>query len=292
MTATVAEVGSKDRLSFTLFIAAAFHAMVIFGVTFSLNEGSKVAPTLNITLATHSSKTAPEKADFLAQYNQEASGTAETVKEITTKQQAQLDDIIVQETNPDPQQKATEQKTTSQKLITAEKNATRKALSINTKDNEADQEKKEGSDTDNPLMQTEYASLRAKLDQLKQELASKPRIRRLTSVSTKASHDAAYLNEWAQKIEFVGNKNFPELALQRKIFGKLRLSVILNPNGVVDNVEILKSSGHTILDEAAMKIVRLSSPFKPIPREVRKDNDKLEIIRTWRFEITGLSTSN
>ena len=70
------------------------------------------------------------------------------------------------------------------------------------------------------------------------------------------------------------------------------MAVLLKPNGVVDQIEIIKSSGHTILDQAAVQIVRKASPFKPIPPAVRKDNDKLEIIRTWRFEITGLSTSN
>ena len=144
-----------------------------------------------------------------------------------------------------------------------------------------------GQELDTPLIDPEFASLQAKLDRLKQDLAKQPRIRRLTSVSTKASYDALYLNDWAQKIEAVGNKNFPEAALRDEIFGSLRMSVLILPNGAVEDIEILQTSGHVVLDEAAMHIVKLSSPFKPFPREIKKNTDKLEIIRTWRFEITG-----
>ena len=286
------ESESTDRLSYTLFLAAAFHALIIFGITFSLNEGSKIAPTLNITIATHQSAIEPEKADFLAQHNQEASGTADTVKELTTKELAVIDDLAIRNTNPDPQRKATQVNETQKQLIQTTKNVTKRAAAISPNEDSPNTEQLEGEDVETPIENREYASLKAKLDKLKQDLANKPRIRRLTSVSTKASHDAEYLSDWAQKIELVGNNNFPKAALEKRIFGKLRLSVLLKPNGVVDKVEILKSSGYTVLDQAAVKIVRLASPFNPIPKEVRKDNDKLEIIRTWRFEITGLSTSN
>ncbi len=286
------EVNSNDRVSFTLFLAVALHALVIFGITFTLNKGSKIAPTLNITIATHKSAIEPEKSDFLAQHNQQASGRADTIKELTTKEKAIIDDLVVRETNPDPQQKATKLTRTEQQVVDTTKDSARTLVLNKQESDETSEQENEGQDFETPLQSREYASLKAKLDKLKQDLANKPRIRRLTSVSTKASHDAAYLNDWAQKIEFVGNNNFPRAALEKRIFGKLRLSVLLKPNGVVDKVEILKSSGHTILDQAAVKIVRMASPFNPIPKEVRKDNDKLEIIRTWRFEITGLSTSN
>ena len=209
-------VDSNDRLSFTLFLALAFHALLIFGITFTLDKGSKVAPTLNITIATHQSNTAPEKADFLAQYDQEASGTADEVKELTTNRQAQIDDKVVREVNPDAQQKATQVQTSEKQLVTTVSESRRKQLQLRDKQNQEEKQAREGRDVDAPLLSSEYASLKAKLDLEKQEFASKPRIRRLTSVSTKASHDAAYLNDWAQQVEQVGNKNFPQAAIQQK----------------------------------------------------------------------------
>lgn len=286
------EAVSNDRLSFTLFLALAVHALLIFGVTFTLEKGSQVAPTLNITIATHQAKKAPEKADFLAQYDQEASGTAEEVKELTATRQAEIDDKVVRQVNPEVQQKATQVQVSEKQLVTTQSQSDRAQQQRKDAENQEEQQERAGKEVETPLLSQEYASLKAKLDQEKQELASKPRIRRLTSVSTKASHDAAYLNDWAQQVEQVGNKNFPQAAIDQKLFGSLRMAVLLKPNGVVDNIEIIKSSGHSILDQAALQIVRKASPFKPIPPEVRRDNDKLEIIRTWRFEITGLSTTH
>ncbi len=290
---TTTDIDSGDRLSFTIFLAAAIHAIIIFGVTFTIDSGNKVAPTLNITLATHDSKKPPEKADFLAQYNQQASGTAETVKELTVKERAELADTRIRDINPSPQQKASEEKRLDKKqVLTSKQNSDKKIHSEKqTEHNNEASKKREGKEFDAPLINPEFASLRAKLDKLKQDLAKQPRIRRLTSVSTKASYDAEYLNAWAQKIEQVGNKNFPEAALRNEIFGSLRLSVLLSPSGTVEEVEILQSSGHSILDEAAVHIVKLASPFRSFPKEIRKKADKLEIIRTWRFEITGLKTT-
>jgi protein TonB len=64
----------------------------------------------------------------------------------------------------------------------------------------------------------------------------------------------------------------------------LRLLVALNPDGQVVDIEILASSGHRILDDAAIRIVQLASPFQSFPVEMRKSVDRLEIIRTWKFE--------
>ena len=59
--------------------------------------------------------------------------------------------------------------------------------------------------------------------------------------------------------------------------------VAVLPDGSLMEVEILKSSGHQVLDEAALRIVRLSAPFAPFPDELRETTDVLEIIRTWQF---------
>jgi protein TonB len=154
------------------------------------------------------------------------------------------------------------------------------------------QEFREAQHEDTPLLNPEIASLRAKLDRLQQEFARRPRIRRMTSVATRSSIDAEYLNRWTQKVELMGNQNFPKAALENQVFGSLRLSVIINSDGSVDKVEVLKPSGHPILDQAALQIIRLAGPFDPFPPEIRQTADQLDIIRTWRFEITGLKTGS
>lgn len=282
---------SSDRLSFTFFLAAAFHALLIFGITFKLNQGDKVAPTLNITLATHQSVKAPDKADFLAQHNQEASGTAAEVLELTSTDLSPISDTVVNEVSPLPKIKAAtpvENKTT---IVTTTSDSLLRMPQIKDPSLEPEvNEESEGQDDEAALRSEKFSSLQAKLDKLKQEMAREPRVTRHTSVSAKASDDAEYYNRWSDKILQVGNKNFPEEALRNKIFGSLRLSVRIKPDGTISAIEMLESSGHKILDDAAIRIVRLASPFDPFPPEVRKKTDIFEIIRTWEFEITGLST--
>lgn len=290
---TPAPVDTVDRLSFTVFLALAFHALLILGVSFTVDLGHKPAPTLDITLATHSATKAPEKADFLAQANQEASGSGDRAQQMTTDRLAPINDTRVQDINPTPQIRAADpqQRNVLQPVVTRSSSPFLIEQKEVTPD-QKDQEQQDGKDLFDTPLSAEIASLQAKLDRQRQEIAKRPRIRRLTSVATRASADAAYLNEWVRKIELVGNRNFPQEALQQRIFGQLRLVTILSADGTIKGVEVLQSSGHNLLDQAALQIVHLAAPFPPFPPEIRKDVDQLEIIRTLHFELSGLATSS
>lgn len=290
MNAT-ADITSNDRLGFTFFLALALHTGVYFGVDFDVDKGNKIAPMLNVTLATHQSSKNPDKADFIAQFDQQASGSGDEVRELSAKEVALIEDVKIRDVSELPKTKAQQQADSKKQYIQTLNPSERKVLQEELESFEDKKEQRDGDEMEIILDSTEYASLQAKLDRIKQEIANQPRIRRLTSVSTRKSYDAKYLHDWAQKVELVGNENFPQLALRDEIFGSLRMSVLILPNGFVEKVEILQSSGHSILDEAAKHIIKLSSPFQPFPREIRKETDKIEIIRTWRFEITGLKTT-
>lgn len=281
---------SGERLSFTIFLAIAVHAVIILGITFNVDKSQKAAQTLNITLASHQSLNKPEEVDYLAQFDQEASGTIEETKELTTRETAEIVAPNINEVAPLPQQQSRVASVTNQEFVSTESSHFQ-VVKQDQLDQTETQEEREAQQEDSPMLNPEIASLRAKLDKLQQEFARRPRIRRMTSVATKSSSDAAYLNAWTQRVERTGNQNFPEAALQQKIFGSLRLSVLINSDGSVENVEILKPSGHPVLDQAALQIIRLSGPFEPFPPEIRKSADQLDIIRTWRFEITGLKTA-
>lgn len=286
-------VDTVDRLSFTIFLALALHALLILGVSFTVDMGAKPSPTLDITLATHSMAKAPETADFLAQANQEASGTGDRAQQMTTDQLAAINDTRIQEINPTPQIRAADpqQQDTLQPVLTSSASPFQLQQQEVTPD-QKDQEELEGKDLLDTPLSAEIASLQAKLDRQRQAIAKRPRIRRITSVATRASADAAYLNEWVRKIELVGNRNFPQEAVQQRIFGQLRLATILRPDGTIHSVEVLQSSGYNVLDQAALQIVHLAAPYPPFPPEIRKDADQLEIIRTLHFELSGLATSS
>jgi protein TonB len=100
------------------------------------------------------------------------------------------------------------------------------------------------------------------------------------------------MNQWLRKIESIGNTNYPIEARQQNINGKLRLLVAIKADGTIDQLKVLESSGHKVLDDAAKNIVRLASPFAPFSEEMRKDTEVLEIIRTWQFGKNLFSTDS
>jgi protein TonB len=76
--------------------------------------------------------------------------------------------------------------------------------------------------------------------------------------------------------------NYPAEA-RGKLYGNLRLTVTLRPDGTVAAIDLDRSSGLKVLDNAAFKIVRMASPFAPFPPDIRRDTDLLVITRTWFF---------
>ena len=93
---------------------------------------------------------------------------------------------------------------------------------------------------------------------------------------------AQYFEEWRHKVERIGTLNYPEAA-RGKLYGSLVLTVTINSDGTVAAIEINRSSGYKILDDAARRIVAMAAPFAAFPPAIRRDTDVLEITRTWNF---------
>lgn len=274
---------SKERFGFTIFLSACLHIMLIAGVGFSYLEESASAPAIEITLAQYRSETAPDQADFIAQENQTGSGTLDTAAAPSTPFEAPFHDEVIQQVDPVPQAPAPNRLTEPSDLAILSATDADQALERPTEE--------ESPETDAPLseqatpeeLSLAIASLQAQLDMQQQAYAKRPRTYTISSASTQKRHDALYLDSWRKRIEAVGNLNYPEQARAQQIYGSLRMLVALRPNGSVQEIRILQSSGHRVLDEAAIDIVRLAAPFDPFPSEMRTDVDILEIIRTWRF---------
>lgn len=107
--------------------------------------------------------------------------------------------------------------------------------------------------------------------------------RRVTLTSNMKDYRySQYLSDWRNKVERIGAMNYPEEA-RGKFFGSLVLSVALRPDGSVDRIIVVRSSGNKVLDDAAKRIVMMGSPFAPFPPDIRKETDYLDITRTWNF---------
>ena len=202
MTQEGLRVGASDRLSFTLFLALALHAIVIFGISFSSRPVSSKSPTLDVTLSMHQSDdlVADADADFLADSNQQGSGTLTEKALLKSTEQADIEDNQIFHTIPTLTQLAySELSLTNDRIITTTSPGTDRAVS-----NDAEQ-----GDLDIPVQTdqavvinniTDVATLKALLDDSRQAYAKRPRVRTLTAVSTKRAVDANYIFDWLQKV--------------------------------------------------------------------------------------------
>lgn len=273
-----------DKFSITLFIAISFHVLMVMVIGFDFTLPSPKPKTLEITLVQHTTK-APVDSDFIAQANQQASGTELRKQKLTTTENSRFLSDKIQEISPpvQPQLASAEPVDEPSLLATKDQEAVFEVANEPEQEAKTLEEQFRGETQIPSHISNDIATLEALLDQQRQSYAKRPRIRRLTSVSAKTAIDAQYLDDWRRKIERIGNIHYPEEAKRNHLYGELRLAVILLPNGYVDDIEILQPSGDRILDDAAMRIVRLAEPFQAFPSELKKEVDKLEIIRTWRF---------
>lgn len=286
-----AGVKPADRLGFTLFLAAVLHAALILGLGFTLAEPSQISKTLEITLSTFKSEEKPKEADFLAQDNQQGSGTLEHKAAPKTTEQALFQDSKVKRVTPPaaPQQPAARQQ--APKAAVATRAPQQQKTPVKREEAKSNPQARPAPVFDSAQLSSEIASLEAELAQEVQQYAKRPKIHRLNAASTMRDKGAWYKDEWRKKVERVGNLNYPGEARRQGIYGSLRLLVSINRDGTLYEVQVLESSGQRLLDQAALRIVRLAAPFAPFTGDLA-DVDRLEIIRTWRFERGDRLSSN
>lgn len=149
MSAADITVDSGDRMSFTFFVAAVIHGLLIFGIGFSLTHGQRVAPTLNITLATHQDQ-APTQADFLAQHNQQASGSADKPKELTAQDQPTFADPNVARTTPEEKHKTTQAQAQQQAVLASDAASNSHTTPVSETNDQTHAETLQAEDEDTP----------------------------------------------------------------------------------------------------------------------------------------------
>ncbi len=269
---------TQERFGFTLFMSLCVHAMLILGVGFTVSMAPKVVSNMEVTLASYRSEQAPESPDFMAQANQEGSGSEDQALAPSTPQTSPFIDnrsnLLDQYLSERPTAPANDAA-----------NQVAREGGIQRESRQVDAERKPLlEDFDRQQPGSALATLQAQLDLHRQEYAKRPRRYTISSAYTQQSADAAYLDAWRKRIEGIGNLNYPQEASAQGVYGTLRLLVALKPDGSVADIRILRSSGARLLDEAAVRIVQLSAPFPPFPPELRSSVDILEIIRTWQFQ--------
>lgn len=276
---------SADVLPVTLAVSIVFHAFLLL-ITFTVPEApaSKPAPQLDVVLVNSQSASRPVDAKLLAQANLDGGGNTESdvrassnlpvledmqatdALELSSRQVEQLEERAARLLAALSEEMATE--TTTEPLP--------QLIPQDTPEEQLAQNQR-----------LEVARLEAQIAKEWQAYQQLPR-RKFIGARAESVVYAEYVEKWRQRIETVGTENYPQEARRQQLFGSLLLTVSIKADGSVEQIEVDRSSGHTILDSAARRIVEIAGPFPPFPVAISNEYDILSITRQWSFTRNDL----
>jgi protein TonB len=270
---------APDAIGATLLFSLLLHGVLLLGITFHFARPTPALPTLDVTLVNVANQQAPDHADFLAQANNSGGGQSDRAA-----RPSQMHSGALPKPDPGTADRATEAATPSPREATPTHMVTTTgngafAVTSDSAQARVVPQPQAATATDLQRQQT-MAQLAAELREQTEALAKRPK-KKFISASTREYVYASYMRGWSDRVQRVGNLNYPEQARQRKLYGDLVLTVGLRRDGSIKTIEVIKSSGHPLLDASAERIVRLAAPFPPLPRDAAVD--ELYITRTWQF---------
>ena len=278
--------GRQARLRSAITYAVAgsvlIHAMLL-AIRFQVFDPRKLAdrgPPLEVALVNAKSLQKPTKADILAQANLDGGGNTDADRRARTPlpippRNAQSSDLAM------TAKRAEDLERRAQELMTQLKAGSTAAVAL--------PEPAPAPDRTPPVALADATQRTLEVMRLEAQIArdmdayQKLPKRRQVGVRAEEYRFARYVEDWRQKVERVGNLNYPEAARQLKLYGNLILTVSIRADGSVEKVVIERSSGHRVLDAAAARIVEMAAPYSAFPSEIRRDTEILDITRTWTF---------
>ncbi|WP_232297846.1 energy transducer TonB [Nitrosospira sp. NpAV] len=278
----------------TILISVILHAIVLFGISFKLPypEIGKTAAPLEVVLVNGKSVSKPRNESTLARANLNSGGNAGNSRHAKSPpplspEHNDATDTATASENMEQLEQETEKPT--------EGNHDQDAYQADLPSEQSEQNRSglaglKGSD----LVQRslEIARLEAQTARDYEAYQRRPK-RRFVGARTQEYRFARYIEDWRLKVERIGNMNYPEAARREKLYGNLQLTVGIKSDGSLESLEINRSSGEKILDEAAIRIVKLAGQngFAPFPPDVSRDTDILHITRIWSFTRSDGLTS-
>ncbi len=286
-------VTARDRLVTTLFFAALVHGIVILGITFRPDR-PKGSATLEVTMVQSRSVVPPDRADYIAQANQQGEGNTKEL--MRPESPLSMPAAVHNPGRPDapdladnPGRNAAagdshgmnrdassdrQAAVTTTALTGSSANARSAAapLSLEPRIMVA----RLLTPGDDALMPNDDGL------ELPEATDAKPR-ETFVSVNARESRYAPYLDAWRRKVEHIGNLNFPAEIRERRLTGSLALEVALNSDGSIRELFLSKPSNQPVLDESALRIVKMAGPFAAFPENLRRDTAVLRFVYVWRF---------
>jgi protein TonB len=273
----------SEHLTLALVFALVVHVLVITQLHFDwmTPETDSTPPNLDVILVDWASEEAPDEADFLAQANQTGGGENPELERPSAPPPAPPAGA------PEPRADASQQPEpaapeTDRPVLTREDPAAETAPV-----DEAAEPEQTLPNAGELLEQTRRVADNAPDPTAERRILPQRPKRKFITANTREHLYASYMRAWVAKVERVGNMNYPEEARRRGLEGSLVLSVDVLADGSIEHVRIMRSSGYDLLDEAAVRIVRLAAPYAELPPSIREETDILTITRTWQFSAGG-----
>ncbi len=275
-------IGRQDRvLGAAIGLSLALHATLL-SLQFKLPDlrwKTSSAP-IEVVLVNARTKERPAKADVLAQANLNRGGTvderrrAKTPLPVTEPRKPGKDLAEAKR-----RQRSLEART--QELLAQAREAQTRVPSNTPRELGAEDPGTQPNGRDLADLALAAMRLQAQIDRQIEEYQKRPR-KKFIGANAAEYRFAQYEEDWRVKVERVGTLNYPAEARGR-MYGNLRLTVTIRPDGSVESIELDRSSGLKVLDAAAFKIVRMAGPFAAFPPDIKRDTDLLVITRTWFF---------
>jgi protein TonB len=275
-----------DRLLAMLFFTALLHGVIILGLTFkSPIASSNGAPGLQVLLVSDEVPTADrnDHATYLAQRTQIGSGN--TREAVTPRNPAQAPVLPAQQGTPDGDSlSAGGQAAGSQDRRVLVTSAWSTVVEYFTDKGSA------GTAARQPVLLDQPASDRdGPDDEGPVRLRGPKRDELWVTPDTRASIVAPYLVAWRAKVERIGTLNFPAAARSAGTNANPVIEVAIGADGHLDVAAIRRTSGDPELDQAALSILKLASPFDPFPPELAQRYRTLHFVYEWQF-VGGRAT--
>ncbi len=274
-----------DRQSRVLAISVAvsilLHA-VLMTIQFRFPDALRwksASQPLEVILVNAKTREKPSRAKALAQANLDGGGNTDEKRRATSAAP------VTNPRNPgrdlaETQRRQRELEAQQQKLLALSREKGAK-VPVESQRQASEEASPEVSGRDMAERSLAMLHLQAQIARQTQAYQERPR-KRFIGANAREYRFAQYEEDWRGKIERVGTLNYPAEA-RGKIYGTLRLTVTIRPDGSVESIDLDKSSGLKVLDRAAFRIVQMAAPFAAFPADIRKDTDLLVITRTWFF---------
>jgi len=283
------EPESQDKLGFMLLLMAAVHGFVVLGLSFiPTPDETRTPPPLEVVLVEKNNTEAPDEADYLAQASQDGGGESDNNDRPTTPFVSQQD-FDTDGVAPTPMEAAAPEPVpeNADAVLTTVFAEEEVNPELEKQEETPAIDKHSDVQIDQDL---EIARLSAEINAQVEKIAKRPR-KTFLNARTRESSAAEYMFSWVEKVERTGNLNYPDAARRRKLTGALVLVVGIFQNGEIESITVDESSGHKILDKAAINIVKMAAPFAALTGKLAEQTDILYIIRTWEFKSSNSITS-